>query len=127
MGFAHAAPALCFRPAAAMTAPVITAIVTTGTVEASSDLPVPWWSFTKTVLAAAALVLVDAGRLALDEPPGLYIGHTRGGPGSTAAVYQRSPGGERTVAVFAPFDQPGWVDQRAMALAWSAVRPTAIR
>lgn len=28
---------------------------------------VPWWSFTKTVLAAAALVLVRDGRLALDE------------------------------------------------------------
>jgi hypothetical protein len=50
------------------------------------------------------------------EPPGLYIGHTGAGPGSTAAVYQRSPGGKRTVAVFAPFDQPGWVERRAMAL-----------
>ncbi len=29
---------------------------------------VPWWSFTKTVLAAAALVLVRDGRAALDEP-----------------------------------------------------------
>ncbi len=29
---------------------------------------VPWWSFTKTVVAAAALVLVSKGRLALDEP-----------------------------------------------------------
>lgn len=28
---------------------------------------VPWWSFTKTVLAAAALVLVRDGRLALDD------------------------------------------------------------
>jgi D-alanyl-D-alanine carboxypeptidase len=33
-----------------------------------ADAPVPWWSFTKTVLAAAALVLVDAGRLTLDTP-----------------------------------------------------------
>jgi D-alanyl-D-alanine carboxypeptidase len=30
--------------------------------------PVPWWSFTKTVLAAAALRLVDRGKLALDKP-----------------------------------------------------------
>ncbi|MBS0520859.1 MAG: beta-lactamase family protein [Proteobacteria bacterium] len=28
----------------------------------------PWWSFTKTVLAATALVLVNKGRLALDVP-----------------------------------------------------------
>jgi CubicO group peptidase (beta-lactamase class C family) len=32
------------------------------------DIEVPWWSFTKTVLAAGALVLVRDGRLALDEP-----------------------------------------------------------
>jgi CubicO group peptidase (beta-lactamase class C family) len=30
--------------------------------------PVPWWSFTKTVLAAAVLALVRDGRLALDHP-----------------------------------------------------------
>jgi CubicO group peptidase (beta-lactamase class C family) len=30
--------------------------------------PVPWWSFTKTVLAVAALRLVEAGRLELDAP-----------------------------------------------------------
>jgi CubicO group peptidase (beta-lactamase class C family) len=29
--------------------------------------PVPWWSFTKTILAAAALALVRDGRLALDR------------------------------------------------------------
>jgi len=29
---------------------------------------VPWWSFTKTVIAAAALALVRDGRLVLDEP-----------------------------------------------------------
>ena len=29
---------------------------------------VPWWSFTKTVIAAAALVLVQKKRLALDRP-----------------------------------------------------------
>jgi len=32
-----------------------------------ADRPVPWWSFTKTVLAAAALVLVRDGLLPLDE------------------------------------------------------------
>jgi CubicO group peptidase (beta-lactamase class C family) len=31
------------------------------------DRPVPWWSFTKTILASAALVLVRDGRLALDR------------------------------------------------------------
>ena len=30
--------------------------------------PVPWWSFTKTALAIAALRLVEDGRLALDKP-----------------------------------------------------------
>jgi CubicO group peptidase (beta-lactamase class C family) len=29
---------------------------------------VPWWSFTKTVIAAGALALVRDGRLTLDEP-----------------------------------------------------------
>jgi CubicO group peptidase (beta-lactamase class C family) len=29
---------------------------------------VPWWSFSKTVLASAALVLVEKGSLSLDEP-----------------------------------------------------------
>jgi CubicO group peptidase (beta-lactamase class C family) len=50
---------------------VVTAAVVDGTVTVGdvADTPVPWWSFTKTVLAAAALVLVDAGRLALDTPP----------------------------------------------------------
>ncbi|HEX4377546.1 MAG TPA: serine hydrolase domain-containing protein [Steroidobacteraceae bacterium] len=32
-----------------------------------TDAAVPWWSFTKTVIAAAALTLVRDGRLALDE------------------------------------------------------------
>ncbi len=32
------------------------------------DQPVPWWSFTKTILASAALVLVRDGRLTLDCP-----------------------------------------------------------
>jgi CubicO group peptidase (beta-lactamase class C family) len=35
-----------------------------------ADRLVPWWSFTKTVLAAAALVLVRDGLVALDEPVG---------------------------------------------------------
>ena len=49
---------------------VVTAAVVDGTVTVGdvADPPVPWWSFTKTVLAAAALVLVDAGRLTLDTP-----------------------------------------------------------
>ena len=33
-----------------------------------AEAAVPWWSFTKTIVAAAALVLVRTGRLALDEP-----------------------------------------------------------
>jgi D-alanyl-D-alanine carboxypeptidase len=51
-------------------AEVVTAAVVDGTLAMGdvADLPVPWWSFTKTVLAAAALVLVDAGRLTLDTP-----------------------------------------------------------
>jgi phage baseplate assembly protein gpV len=51
-------------------AEVVTAIVVDGMLAAGdvADAPVPWWSFTKTVLAAAALVLVDAGRLTLDAP-----------------------------------------------------------
>ena len=34
----------------------------------SEDTPVPWWSFTKTILAAASLRLVAQGRLELDKP-----------------------------------------------------------
>lgn len=33
----------------------------------NGDMIVPWWSFTKTVLAAAALVLVRGGAVSLDE------------------------------------------------------------
>ena len=49
---------------------VVTAAVVDGTIAIGdiADTPVPWWSFTKTVLAAAALVLVDADRLTLDTP-----------------------------------------------------------
>jgi CubicO group peptidase (beta-lactamase class C family) len=32
------------------------------------DMPVPWWSFTKTVLAIAALRLVEQGALTLNDP-----------------------------------------------------------
>ncbi len=44
-------------------------LVREGAVVASSGAAteVPWWSFTKTVIAAAALALVRDGRLALDE------------------------------------------------------------
>jgi CubicO group peptidase (beta-lactamase class C family) len=54
------------EPAAEMaTAIVVDGRLATG---APADPPVPWWSFTKTVLAAAALVLVERGRLTLDGP-----------------------------------------------------------
>lgn len=36
--------------------------------EREADVVVPWWSFTKTLLAAAALRLVETGALRLDEP-----------------------------------------------------------
>lgn len=51
-----------------MAGPVISAVVHDGMVSADTDTPVPWWSFAKTVLACAALRLVAAGRLQLDEP-----------------------------------------------------------
>ena len=46
------------------------AVVEDGVVVESheADHPVPWWSFTKTVLAAGALVLVQDGKVDLDEP-----------------------------------------------------------
>ncbi len=34
----------------------------------ASMVPVPWWSFTKTLIAACALRLAEQDRLALDEP-----------------------------------------------------------
>jgi CubicO group peptidase (beta-lactamase class C family) len=45
-------------------------LVREGVVLVSQDdeIDVPWWSFTKTVLAAAALVLVRDGKLRLDQP-----------------------------------------------------------
>ena len=54
------------------------------------------------------------------EPPGEYVGHTGGGPGSTSAVYQRAgapPGARRTAASFAPFDDPAVVEARALVIA----------
>lgn len=49
---------------------VLTATVEGGrlTDHGRRSLPVPWWSLTKTAIAAAALALVGDGRLALDEP-----------------------------------------------------------
>ena len=46
------------------------AVVENGALAESRDAEtvVPWWSFTKTVIAAAALALVRDGRLALDAP-----------------------------------------------------------
>lgn len=46
------------------------AVIDDGVVVEAQDagLPVPWWSFTKLVLSAAALALVRDGVLALDEP-----------------------------------------------------------
>jgi CubicO group peptidase (beta-lactamase class C family) len=56
------------------------------------------------------------------DPPGVYAGHTGGGPGSTSAVYQLAgdPAGANarcTGAAFAPVDDPGMVEARAMELA----------
>lgn len=50
--------------------PVVSAIVSDGKLIQGvlSDRPVPWWSFTKTVLAAAALALVRDEALFLDRP-----------------------------------------------------------
>jgi CubicO group peptidase (beta-lactamase class C family) len=46
------------------------AVIDNGIVAEACDahLPAPWWSFTKTILSAAALALVRDGVLALDEP-----------------------------------------------------------
>ena len=50
---------------------IITAVVEdTAVAEGTDPAPVPWWSFTKTVLAAAALALVADGQLRLDAPMG---------------------------------------------------------
>lgn len=56
------------------------------------------------------------------EPPGEYVGHTGGGPGSASAVYQLArmiTGADArcTGAAFAPVDDPGMVEARAMEIA----------
>jgi D-alanyl-D-alanine carboxypeptidase len=56
------------------------------------------------------------------DPPGLYVGHTGQGPGSTAAVYARVADGDRfaisaVVAAFADSDHPGAVERFAMTRA----------
>ena len=61
------------------------------------------------------------------EPPGEYVGHTGGGPGSTSAVYQLAAGTVEahdrcTGAAFAPVDDPGMVEARALRLAHSTSR-----
>ena len=61
--------------------------------------------------------------IGLGKPAGRYIGHTGGGPGSTAAVFQHAPEdgdlqARCTCAAFAPLDDPAVVEERAMALAF---------
>jgi len=52
-----------------MTIPEVScAVVEDSAVTTTVSSVVPWWSFTKTVLAATALVLVRDGALALDQP-----------------------------------------------------------
>ncbi len=53
--------------------PMITAVVEDeAEAEVTCSAPVPWWSFTKTTLAAAALALVAQGQLDLDRPVGRW-------------------------------------------------------
>ena len=47
---------------------IVTAAVQDNVVEGDNTVCVPWWSYTKTALAAAALVLVSKNRLDLDAP-----------------------------------------------------------
>ncbi len=62
------------------------AIVERGVVRVTEETPpVPWWSFTKTVIAAAALVLVRDGALTLDEP-------VRGKPFTLRQLLQHTAG-----------------------------------
>ncbi len=51
------------------------------------------------------------------EPPGDYVGHTGGGPGSTSAVYRLAGRSAGTGAAFAPVEDPGMVESRALELA----------
>jgi CubicO group peptidase (beta-lactamase class C family) len=68
-----------------------------------SDIEVPWWSFGKTVIAAAALTLVQDGALVLDAPlPGApytlrqLLAHTSGLPdyGGVGAYHAAVAAGE---------------------------------
>lgn len=49
---------------------MLSSLVSNGQLQAAdrSELMVPWWSFTKTVLAATALSLVRDGLVGLDDP-----------------------------------------------------------
>ena len=47
---------------------LIIVLVQEGAAHADTDVEVPWWSYTKTVLASAALALVAEGSLQLGEP-----------------------------------------------------------
>jgi len=60
--------------------------------------------------------------IGIGETGAAYVGHTGGGPGSTAAIYQRGPerhrsGPRRTAAAFARTADPALVERRAMTLA----------
>jgi CubicO group peptidase (beta-lactamase class C family) len=77
-------------------AAILEAVLRNGRVEQADPGEAPWWSFGKTVLAAAALVLVERGRLSLDDPrPGApyalrqLLAHTSGLPdyGGVAAYH----------------------------------------
>lgn len=70
--------------------------------------PVPWWSLTKTALAAAALVLVDRGPLSLDAPTDAsgvtlrhLLQHTAGVPeyGGLGAYHEAVARGEEPWSV----------------------------
>ena len=53
--------------------------------------------------------------IGVGETGATYVGHTGGGPGSTAAIYQCGP--HRTAAAFADTEDPGFVERRAICLA----------
>ncbi len=53
--------------------------------------------------------------IGIGETGATYVGHTGGGPGSTAAIYQCGP--HRTAAAFADTEDPGFVERRATCLA----------
>jgi CubicO group peptidase (beta-lactamase class C family) len=55
-----------------MSVRIITARTQGDSIVADDEAPVPWWSFTKTVLAAAVLVLVARDRLRLDDKVGSW-------------------------------------------------------